>query len=52
MAPVRTLGTVGSTVVRTDWDGSAITYTWDAARSKYVANSGAGTRDTAGLGGG
>lgn len=41
-----TLNTVGSTVQRTDWDGSRVVYAWDAARSLYVATTGAGTRDT------
>jgi YD repeat-containing protein len=41
-----TVNSVGSTVVRTDWDGTAVTYDWDATRNAYVATNGAGTRDT------
>ncbi|HEY0825393.1 MAG TPA: hypothetical protein VGD76_16515, partial [Ramlibacter sp.] len=36
----------GSTVQRVDGDGSAATYTWDAARSLYVTTEGAGAHDT------
>ncbi|QQP95119.1 LysM peptidoglycan-binding domain-containing protein [Lysobacter enzymogenes] len=41
-----TVNAAGSSVYRTDWDGSRIAYAWDAARSLYVASEGAGTRDT------
>ncbi|RIX79080.1 putative adhesin [Acidovorax cavernicola] len=41
-----TVATAGSTVVRTDRDGAASTYTWDATRSLYVSSAGAGAFDT------
>ncbi|HEY4146089.1 MAG TPA: DUF6531 domain-containing protein, partial [Pinirhizobacter sp.] len=41
-----TLDTAGSTVVRTDADGSTTTYTYDAARGVYVSQDQAGTEDT------
>jgi len=41
-----TVNTAGSTVVRTDWDGTTVTYAYDAASAAYVATSGAGTRPT------
>ncbi|HEF5873488.1 TPA: LysM peptidoglycan-binding domain-containing protein, partial [Burkholderia cenocepacia] len=40
------LNEAGSTVTRTDWDGSAITYGYDAQRRLYVATSGTGARAT------
>ncbi|MEZ0604618.1 hypothetical protein ACAX43_21030 [Paraburkholderia sp. IW21] len=39
-----TLNSVGSTVTRTDWDGTAMTYLYDASRKVYVATSGVGAR--------
>ena len=41
-----TLNTVGSTITRTDWDGSAIVYRYDAVRGVYIEDSGNGARDT------
>ncbi|MBN3816361.1 LysM peptidoglycan-binding domain-containing protein [Paraburkholderia sp. Se-20369] len=41
-----TLNQAGSTVQRTDWDGSTITYGYDAQRRLYVATSGTGARAT------
>ncbi|OXI87197.1 hypothetical protein CFB40_16105 [Burkholderia sp. AU31652] len=40
------LNEVGSTVTRTDWDGSTIIYGYDAQRRLYVATSGVGARAT------
>jgi hypothetical protein len=31
-----TVSTAGSTITRTDWDGSRQVFTWDAAKSAYV----------------
>ncbi|AMO95601.1 lysM domain protein [Collimonas fungivorans] len=50
-APVLSLltgvvNTAGSTIQRIDWDGSAITYTFDASRNSYLASSGTGARAT------
>lgn len=50
-APVLSLltgvvNTTGSTIQRIDWDGSAITYTFDASRNSYLASSGTGARAT------
>jgi len=41
-----TVNTAGSTITRTDWDGSAVVYQYDATRALYVAASGAGPRPT------
>jgi len=41
-----TVNTAGSTVIRTDWDGSDTTYTWDATRNAYVCKQGDGAYDT------
>ena len=43
---VGALNTVGSTVRRTDWDGSETVYTWDAGRSAYVSKNLSGAYDT------
>ncbi|MBB5447926.1 MULTISPECIES: hypothetical protein, partial [unclassified Paraburkholderia] len=37
------LNTAGSTVTRTDWDASAVTYVYDATRNLYVASGGIST---------
>ena len=41
-----TLNSVGSTVTRTDWDGSAVVFQYDATRNAYVASAGNGARET------
>jgi YD repeat-containing protein len=41
-----TVNAAGSTVKRIDWDGSDVTFTWDASRSAYVSKEGAGAYDT------
>ncbi|SFQ19784.1 YD repeat-containing protein, partial [Variovorax sp. PDC80] len=43
-----TVGTAGSTLVRTDRDGASATYTWNASRSLYVSSAGSGAFDTIG----
>ncbi|HEY9218632.1 MAG TPA: hypothetical protein VIO94_11320, partial [Phenylobacterium sp.] len=46
-----TLNTAGSTVRHTSWDGSDITYSWDATVSGYVAREGEGGYDVLRLSG-
>ncbi len=41
-----TVNTAGSTVKRTDWDGSEVIFTWDAGRGAYVSKEGSGAYDT------
>jgi YD repeat-containing protein len=40
-----TVSTAGSTITRTDWDGSRQVFTWDAAKSAYVYKDPAGSFD-------
>lgn len=40
-----TVNTAGSTITRTDWDGSRQVFTWDAAKSAYVYKDPAGSFD-------
>ncbi|KVO27578.1 LysM peptidoglycan-binding domain-containing protein [Burkholderia ubonensis] len=40
------LNEAGSSVTRTDWDGSTVVYGYDAQRRLYVATSGTGARAT------
>ncbi|MBA2964196.1 MULTISPECIES: LysM peptidoglycan-binding domain-containing protein [Ramlibacter] len=41
-----TLGAVGSTLTRTDRDGSVAAYAWDAALGAYLTREGGGAHDT------
>ncbi|MET3517893.1 YD repeat-containing protein, partial [Pseudacidovorax sp. 1753] len=41
-----TVATAGSTLVRTDRDGAAATYSWNASRNLYVSSAGSGAFDT------
>lgn len=41
-----TLNANGSTVRRTDWDGSEVVYSWDSSRSAYVSKEMSGAYDT------
>ncbi|RYF36987.1 MAG: RHS repeat protein, partial [Comamonadaceae bacterium] len=52
LALAGTLGTAGSTLARTDKDGSSAVYSWDAARTAYVTREGDGACDTIVLAGG
>lgn len=41
-----TLNTTGSTITRTDFDGSTVVYAYDSAQGAYMATTGQGARDT------
>ena len=40
-----TLNSVGSTVIRTDWDGSGVVFAWNAGANAYMAKEGSGALD-------
>jgi YD repeat-containing protein len=40
-----TVNTAGSTVTRTDWDGSSAVYSWDGSEAAYVLLDGTGAAD-------
>lgn len=41
-----TVNTAGSVLTRTERDGSQATYSWDAAKARYVSTAGGGAYDT------
>ena len=45
-APTGTANSSGSTITRTDWDGSTAVYTWDGTASAYVFHDEKGADDT------
>ena len=46
LAITGTANTAGSTLVRTGFDGSQATYTWDATNARYTSTAGGGAYDT------